>query len=221
MSETGKKYRDVEMLHGEFAERCELIRARLDDFARVPAGNYFYELAYCILTPQSSAAHAEKVVRALQQVSFRERGENPTALLRQKDQYIRFHNTKAERLLAIRNLYPLVERELVHSRSVPDFAWRDASRIREWLVANVQGLGWKEASHFLRNIGYRNLAILDRHILRNLRRHGVLRSIPKSLTPKRYLAIEQHAALFSAAVGITVDELDLLFWSRETGKILK
>jgi N-glycosylase/DNA lyase len=221
MSVTRKKYREVGTLHGEFAERCDLIRARLDDFARVPAGHYFYELAYCILTPQSSAAHAEKAVHALEEISFREQGENPTALLRQKDRYIRFHNTKAKRLLAIRDLYPLVERELVHSRSIPDFAYRDASRLREWLVANVKGLGWKEASHFLRNIGYRNLAILDRHILRNLRRHGVLRVVPRSLTSKRYLAIEQHFALFSTAVGIPLDELDLLFWSRETGEIRK
>jgi len=221
MSAAGKKYREVESLHAEFAQRCELIRARLEDFARVPAGHYFYELAYCLLTPQSSAARAESVVRALQHVSFRERGDNPTALLRQRDQYIRFHNTKARRLLAIRDLYPLVERELAQSRNTPDFAWRNASRLREWLVANVKGLGWKEASHFLRNIGYRNLAILDRHILRNLRRHGVLRSLPQSITPKRYLAIEQRFALFSTAVGITLDELDLLFWSRETGEIRK
>jgi N-glycosylase/DNA lyase len=221
MSIIRRKYRDVETLHGEFAEKRDLIRARLDDFARVPAGRYFYELVYCILTPQSSAAHAEKAVHALEQASFRERGENPTALLRQRDRYIRFHNTKARRLLAIRDLYPLVERELVHSRSIPDFAYRDASRLREWLVAHVKGLGWKEASHFLRNIGYRNLAILDRHILRNLRHHGVLRSIPQSLTSKRYLAIEQHFTLFSTAVGIPLDELDLLFWSKETGEIRK
>jgi N-glycosylase/DNA lyase len=221
MSVPRKKYREVETLHGEFAERGDFIRARLEDFARVPAGHCFYELAYCILTPQSSAAHAEKAVHALEQVSFRERGENPTALLRQKDRYIRFHNTKAARLLAIRDFYPLVERELVHSRNIPDFAYRDASRLRAWLVANVKGLGWKEASHFLRNVGYRNLAILDRHILRNLRRHGVLRAVPQSLTAKRYLAIERQFALFSAAVGISLDELDLLFWSRETGEIRK
>jgi N-glycosylase/DNA lyase len=221
MSVTRKKFREVETLRGEFAERCDLIRTRLDDFARVPAGQYFYELAYCILTPQSSAAHAEKAVHALEEASFRERGENPTALLRQKDRYIRFHNTKARRLLAIRDLYPLVERELLRSRRIPDFAYRDAPRLREWLVANVRGMGWKEASHFLRNIGYRNLAILDRHILRNLRRHGVIRLVPQSLTSKRYLAIEQHFALFSTAVGILLDELDLLFWSRETGEIRK
>lgn len=221
MSATGKLYRELEILHDDFAHRSELIRVRLRDFSRVPAGHYFYELAYCLLTPQSSAVHAEKVVLALQKMSFRERGENPTALLRQKDQYIRFHNTKARRLLAIRDLYPLVEKKLLHSRDTPDFARRDASRLREWLVANVKGLGWKEASHFLRNIGYCNLAILDRHILRNLRRHGVLRSVPQSLTQKRYLAIEQEFALFSATIGITMDELDLLFWSRETGEIRK
>jgi N-glycosylase/DNA lyase len=221
MRATGKLYRELETLHDDFAHRSELIRARLGDFSRVPTGEYFYELAYCLLTPQSSAVHAGKVVSALQKTSFRERGDNPTALLRQKDQYIRFHNTKARRLLAIRDLYPFVERELLHSRDIPDFAQRDASRLREWLVTNVKGLGWKEASHFLRNIGYRNLAILDRHILRNLQRHGVLRSIPQSLTAKRYLVIEQHFALFSATIGITMDELDLLFWSRETGEIRK
>jgi N-glycosylase/DNA lyase len=221
MSAAGKLYRELETLRNDFAHRREPIRARLEDFAGIPARHYFYELAYCLLTPQSSAVHAEKVVLALQKMSFRERGENPTALLRQKDQYIRFHNTKAARLLAIRDLYPLVERELLRSRETPDFARRDAPRLREWLVANVKGLGWKEASHFLRNIGYRNLAILDRHILRNLRRHGVLRSLPQSLTQKRYLSIEQNFTLFSAAIGISMDELDLLFWSRETGEIRK
>jgi N-glycosylase/DNA lyase len=221
MSTAGKRYRELDILHIDFLHRSELIHARLAEFSQVPAGDYFYELAYCLLTPQSSAVHAGKVVLALQKISFRERGGDPTALLRQKDQYIRFHNTKARRLLAIRDLYPLVEKELLHSRDTPDFARRDASRLREWLVTNVKGLGWKEASHFLRNIGYRDLAILDRHILKNLRRHGVLRSLPQSLTAKRYLAIEQAFALFSATIGITMDELDLLFWSRETGEIRK
>ena len=221
MSAAGKRYHELEILHDDFAHRSKLIHARLGDFSRVPAGDYFYELAYCLLTPQSNAVNAGNVVLALQKSSFRERGDDPTALLRQKDQYIRFHNTKARRLLAIRDLYPLVEKELLHSRNLPDFARRDASRLREWLVTNVKGLGWKEASHFLRNIGYRDLAILDRHILRNLQRHGVLRALPQSLTAKRYLAIEQIFALFSATIGITMDELDLLFWSRETGEIRK
>jgi N-glycosylase/DNA lyase len=85
----------------------------------------------------------------------------------------------------------------------------------------VKGLGWKEASHFLRNIGHLNLAILDRHILRNLKRHDVLRTLPRTLTPKRYLTIEGQFARFADTIGITMDELDLLFWSHETGEILK
>ena len=82
-------------------------------------------------------------------------------------------------------------------------------------------MGWKEASHFLRNIGNRDLAILDRHILKNLVRTGALERLPKSLTPKTYLAIEEKFAAFSKRVNIPMDELDLLFWSMETGEILK
>ncbi|MEK9139334.1 MAG: DNA lyase, partial [Bacteroidota bacterium] len=92
---------------------------------------------------------------------------------------------------------------------------------RAWLVKNVKGLGWKEASHFLRNIGHHNLAILDRHILKNLKRHNVIRTLPKTLTAKRYLTIEKKFLAFSQHLGISMDELDLLFWSRETGEILK
>jgi N-glycosylase/DNA lyase len=93
--------------------------------------------------------------------------------------------------------------------------------LRLWLVNQVRGLGWKEASHFLRNVGHRDLAILDRHILRNLIRTGVLRRLPKTLTAKRYAAIEAKFRDFAGQVGIPMDELDLLFWSMETGTVLK
>ena len=73
----------------------------------------------------------------------------------------------------------------------------------------------------LRNIGHENLAILDRHILKNLVRVGVLSHLPKTLTWKRYLAIERKFFKFALRIGISMDELDLLFWSMETGIILK
>ncbi|MFI5201154.1 MAG: DNA lyase, partial [Candidatus Kapaibacterium sp.] len=79
----------------------------------------------------------------------------------------------------------------------------------------------KEASHFLRNIGVRGLAILDRHILKHLKRLGVIKLIPTSLTKKRYLEIEKRWKKFADRVGISIDELDLLFWSIETGEIRK
>ena len=94
--------------------------------------------------------------------------------------------------------------------------------LREWLVENVNGLGYKEASHFLRNIGLgEEFAILDRHILRNLKDFGVLPEIPTSLTKKRYLEIEEKVRRFSREIGIPMGELDLLLWSKETGWIFK
>ena len=97
-----------------------------------------------------------------------------------------------------------------------------AAEKREWFVKNVLGLSYKEATHFLRNIGKNDgLAILDRHILKNLKYHGVIRSLPSTLTKKRYLSIEKKFQIFAVLIGIPIDELDLLFWSNEAGEILK
>jgi len=214
-------YRHVNDIIAAHALRGTAIRARLANFAEVPRGLWFYELAYCLLTPQSSAVNASLVVDVLQAGNFLESGQDPTPLLRDRRHYIRFHNTKARRLLEARTVYPLLCAALESKRARSDALTTAGPALREWLLCNVCGLGWKEASHYLRNIGYRNLAILDRHILRNLKRHGVIRTIPQSLTPKRYMAIERAFLKFSATLGIPMDELDLLFWSRETGEILK
>ena len=208
-----RTYRGVEELRAEFASRHEAIRARLADFAAVQPEQYFFELVYCLLTPQSRAVNAGRAVALLQARGIcADCGELAT-LLHQKEFYIRFHNTKARHILEAREKFPDISERIAGEQ--------DAARLREWLVLNVKGLGWKEASHFLRNIGRRKLAILDRHILRNLKRHQVIRSLPKGLTRKRYNAIEQQFTRFAETIGISMDELDLLFWSRETGEILK
>jgi N-glycosylase/DNA lyase len=195
------------------AGRRAAIRARLEDFARVPREAYFYELAYCLMTPQSSAVNAGKTVALLEERRFLDQPFDPEALLFRKENYIRFHRTKAKRLLAARERFPDIRDRLIDRT--------DSRAARAWLVDNVNGLGWKEASHLLRNVGHRDLAILDRHILKNLVRTGAIRSVPATLTPKKYLAIERSFARFAAAVAIPMDELDLLFWSMETGEILK
>jgi len=196
-----------------FAERSSAIQNRLADFANVPRNEYFYELVYCLLTPQSSAVNAGKAVRLLRESDLLHRNVDPEPLLHQKEFYVRFHRTKAHNLLELKNRFETVAFHLANAST--------GSELREWLVNNVRGLGWKEASHFLRNVGHRDLAILDRHILRNLLRFGIIRSIPKTLTRKRYLAIEERFRAFARDVEISMDELDLLFWSMETGEILK
>jgi N-glycosylase/DNA lyase len=198
-----------------YAERKDAIRARLDDFAHVPPEGYFYELAYCILTPQSSARNADATIAELRRDRFQERGFDPTPYLRDPTHYIRFHNTKSKRLLEARETLRELLPSLVDSRLT-------AVEKRDVVLRNLKGLGMKESSHFLRNIGVRGLAILDRHIFKHLARLGVIDAIPKNApTPKRYLEIERAWHDYADRVGISLDELDLLFWSMETGEIRK
>lgn len=201
--------------HSTYDERREAIQRRLQDFAEVPPSKYFYELAFCILTPQSSAANAEATIAELIRDDFFGRGFDPTSYLRDARHYVRFHNVKAMRLLAVRDsfheLLPLLT----------DYSLSPEAK-RERVLATVKGLGMKEASHFLRNIGVRGLAILDRHIFKHLLRLTVIRAIPTNApTTKKYLEIEQEWKRYSERVRISMDELDLLFWSMETGEIRK
>jgi len=116
----------------------------------------------------------------------------------------------------MKKLFPEIQEFLLREKSP------GASEIRSLLVDRVTGLGMKEATHFLRNIGRNDgLTILDRHIMRALQKLGVVRRIPQSLTRKGYLALENKFVRFSEEIGISVDELDLLFWSLGTGEILK
>ncbi|MBI3112780.1 MAG: DNA lyase [Ignavibacteriales bacterium] len=195
-------------------ERRGAIRQRLRDFKEVPRSEYFYELLYCLMTPQTSAESADKVVAKLKEVSFATNAVDPEPVLRDRHHYIRFHKTKTERLLLVKKEFPVIASALA--------AMVSPVELREWLVKNVKGLGYKEATHFLRNIGRNGgLTILDRHILRNLQRYGAIRTVPKSMTKKRYLSVERRFIKFSETVGVPVDELDLLFWSMETGEIRK
>ena len=89
-------------------------------------------------------------------------------------------------------------------------------------MQNIRGLGYKEASHFLRNIGLgEDIAILDRHILRNLAMIGLIEDTPNSMSRKKYLQIEGEMAEFAKQIRIPLSHLDLLFWYKETGEIFK
>lgn len=214
-------YREIDVLRAEYSEKGPAIRRRLAGFRRVgrrPDRELFEELCFCILAVQTKARASDAAVRGLSDAGLLWSGD-AEAIARFLRQRIRFHNHKAAYLVAARERFfggprPLL-REALDRVPVPSAA-------RGWLAAEVDGLGFKEASHFLRNIGRgEGLAILDRHILRNLLRHGVLRRMPSSLTPRRYLEIEATMRRFCNTIGVGIEELDLLFWSRATGEIFK
>ncbi len=84
---------------------------------------------------------------------------------------------------------------------------------------NIKGIGYVQASHFLRNIGFSGYAILDKNIVLSLYQFGVIESPKPPTTKKKYLEIEQKMKEFANELGIEIDELDLLLWSKKTGHI--
>lgn len=208
---------EIFQLYNRFKQE---VQSALKEFQNVPKDDYFYELCYCLLTPASKAQNALIVVEYLKKHSFLDIGFNPTNVLRgnvfassSPKIYIRFHNQKAKRLLKARDDWQKIS-EILNSNL-------DIHKKREQLVQNVYGFGYKEASHFLRNIGYKGIAILDRHILRNLVNFGLLADLPSIASRKNYLAVEAIFFNFSHKIGIPPEELDLLFWAKETGYVLK
>ncbi|MCD6461336.1 MAG: N-glycosylase/DNA lyase [Thermoplasmata archaeon] len=177
----------------------------------------FQELAFCLFTPQSKAEACWDAVQTLARKDLLLHGTPPE--IAREIPRVRFRNHKAEYLTAARETFTKNGRMDVRGTLAP---LGTPHQIREWLVANIKGMGMKEASHFLRNIGKgQQLAILDRHILKNLAALGVIHEIPGTLTKTRYLAIEQKLLAFAENTGIPPAHLDLLLWYKETGKVFK
>ena len=193
------------------------IERRLEEFKRVRLKGdlaAFEEMCYCLFTAGASAKIGLRSVEAIRDVMLTGSQEEIAERLRGIHPYAR---KRAE--------YVVLAREFVKERMGFEI-FETLDRMghlerRDFLVENVKGFGYKEASHFLRNIGYSGYAILDRHILRNLRKLGItdLTSSPKSR--KAYLQVENAMKELAEEIGVDFDALDLLFWSRETGEVLK
>jgi N-glycosylase/DNA lyase len=177
----------------------------------------FEELAFCILTPQSKAKVCCEAIERLKEQELLSRGSHEE--IREGIRDVRFKNKKADYLVKARSFFSKNGSVCIKS-TLSQF--KDTHACREWLVKNIKGLGYKEASHFLRNIGFgEKVAILDRHILRNLKDLKIIEEIPESLSKAKYLAIEEKMAAFSKEIHIPLSHLDLILWYKETGEILK
>ncbi len=201
-------------------KREEILR-RLREFKRLwlngKEEEIFEELAFCILTPQSKAKTCWEAIQRLKKESLLLRGTVKEVKEGIKD--IRFKNKKADYLVKARNFFSRNGNVCIKS-SINQF--KDTPECREWLVKNITGLGYKEASHFLRNIGFgEKIAILDRHIMRNLKELNIIREIPKSLNESKYLNFEKNMLAFSRKINIPLSHLDLILWYKETGEIFK
>lgn len=213
----------VEALAGE-VRRLEsdphvrrLVEERVAEFMEVNKADspaWFIELVYCLLTAYSSAEMGQLCVDALNDcgVIFDGSPEEVAETLRVQGH--RFADKRAEYIVAARRLAPALK-GLIQG-------FETSGEARGWLVKNVKGLGWKEASHFLRNVGYLDVAILDRHILSNMREHSLIpEDGGKGLTKRRYLEYEGVLRRVADMLGMPTGKMDLYLWYRKTEKVLK
>jgi len=185
------------------------ISSRLNEFKTLKEKDQFKELLFCLLTPQSNAQRCWQAVELLSQLPNL---ENPQVLdiLKTKT---RFHNTKSLRILKAEKTWNKIKPLLNNPNRL---------ELRNQISEIVNGYGLKEAGHFLRNIGKSDnqIAILDRHILRNLEKYQVI-SEEKIKGQKHYKKIESLFLDFAKQNNIPADHLDLLWWSQENGEIFK
>lgn len=190
----------------------ELVNNRIKEFKNVnkeSMNELFNELCFCTLTANFNAEKSLKIHHEIGD-SFFTLSEKELAE-KLKDLGYRFPNTRAKYISE-----SLLCKELIQ-KNIKSLEGED---LRKWLVNNVKGLGYKEASHFLRNIGFDDYAAIDFHIIDILDRYNLIYK-PKTITRKKYLEIEKILKKIAEKSSLSLAELDLYLWYIETGKILK
>jgi N-glycosylase/DNA lyase len=178
-------------------------------FSKKSSKEWFKELCFCILTANSTA---EQCIKVYCHVGDGFLTLNKAKLQKKlKSLGCRFHTKRAG----------YISESLKYKSSLKETIKKlEKNEKREWLAKNIKGLGYKEASHFLRNMGYSDFAIIDFHIIDILEKNKWIKK-PKTLNKNKYLEIEEVLRKLSKKLNITLAELDLYLWYLETGKVLK
>lgn len=200
---------EVELLKN--SEISEVVTNRINEFKKIKKGSsdeLFKELCYCILTAGFSA---EKCIKTHKEIGdgFLTYSEEELAKKLKKLGY-RFPNRAKYIPKALESKEQL-------KKNIQSFKGDD---LRKFIVNDIDGIGYKEASHFLRNIGFDDFAIIDYHIVDTLTKYNLIEK-PKTMTRKKYLEIEKVLKQIAQKSNLTLAELDLYLWYMETSKILK
>ncbi len=190
-----------------------IIEQRIKEFQKLGNGTsheLFNELCFCLLTANFSARGGIKIQNAIGDGFLILSKEELAKKLQELGH--RFPNARADYIVRAR-MYADSLKQIISQ-------FDDEKELREWLAKNIKGLGYKEASHFMRNIGFTNVAIIDFHIIDLLVKYGIIER-PKTLTRKRYIEIENKLRELAEDVDVNLAELDLYLWYLETGNILK
>lgn len=206
----------------------ERMKRRLEYFKRVYQRDndkrLFAELAFCICTPQTKARSGAAAIIDLynHNLLFNGSAEKVANIL---IKHVRFHNMKAQNIILARKLYFPNEKFILKERIDEAVKNNSIVDLRNELAKEIKGYGLKEASHFLRNIGFgQNIGILDRHIMRVMDKLDILPNgmTPKtSLTKNNYIKCEENLIEYSKRENMPMEYLDFVFWFDATNDIFK
>lgn len=185
----------------------------------------FYLFCFCVLVPGGRATRTKQAVDILRGMDFLNKtnyGGDFSMNIYLKGQIghlIRFPQQKIDRLLYLKAMWPTFSQWLFQAIEYKI----SAVKVRENIVANLEGFGYKAASHALRNLGYTNLAVIDVHILKYAKYWlpfaGETTKYPG--TKKRYIYMEECFRRWSQT-HFKLDPciLDWFIWSKESGNAI-
>jgi N-glycosylase/DNA lyase len=196
--------------NSEIKNLVDMRMKEFSDLGKKPTKEIFKELCFCFMTANFSALGGIKIQNAINDGFLTMELEELAKKLSELGH--RFPNARANFVVGARDHIETIK-EIIEK-------FPSDSERRNWIVKNIKGIGMKEASHFLRNIGYKNVAIIDFHIVDLLAREGLIEK-PKTITPKKYIEIENILKQLAEKTNTNLGELDLYLWYEETGKVLK
>src|SRR5574341_2320190 len=197
------------MINEELYEKLRLIykgkrdsiKARLTEFQDVLDNGddkrIFKELAFCILTSAAGPKVGQMSVDAINGLLMAgSEGE-----LYEKLQGLHKYPERASYIVHTREYlkkgFDFKLKDLV-------FSFKDPIDRRDFFASNknIKGVGYLQASHFLRNIGFSGYAILDKNILKTLNELKLIENTQPPTTRNRYLQIESRLRRFANELGI-------------------
>ena len=197
------------------------IRARMAEFERIrDSGSdaaFWEEMVFCFFTGGCSARMGLSSIDAVRPLLMKGTQEE---LARALSGVHRYPNARARYIVASREF--LQKHCALELRKTLD-RFKCGLERRDWLAREkgIKGLGYKEASHYLRNVGYKGYAILDKHVLNCLVELKIIDEAKPPNTRSRYLMVEHKVKELADRSGVDFDDLDLVLWSMKTGVILK
>lgn len=210
-----------------YRNRENEIRSRLRSFNQlrdVSEERKFEELVFVILSSQTEAEKAWKACEYLNSNNILLKGNKQQIGKILEDFDVSYPASKADHILSNREKLsqPTLENPKKELKITQKINEEDLESTREWFVENIEGISWKGASHFLRNIGYGNgFAIISSHISSLMYELDLAETANPPQNRKEYLEKEEILKDFSDDIGMDNKVLDLVLWSMKTDEVFK